>query len=181
MGPGLSKLAVLSFISSLFVLTAAVDVEEFKRKVLAPLEMNILWIYHSSNTEDAVNLFPVPFTRAEFIAPESSLTSENIWAEPAIVYGQFSFTEPEYLRHRKILADLGDLTEYEISFTTGERNGRVICELVTIADQGTENEVSDSIFMDTVDKRYPVPRNLDRMECRAWLLNGFGYAIGRDP
>lgn len=182
MGLDLSKLAVLSFIASLFVLTAAVDVEKFSREVLPFVRMNILWFYHPSNAEDPAEFFPVPWTRARFTASESSLTSKSIWVKPATVYSQFSFSEPEDPLVREILAGLGDLTKYEISFTNGEMDDdRVICEHVTIANRGTENEVDDSILMDMVNKRYPVPRNLDHMDCQASLPNGFGYLIGLDP
>ena len=97
-------------------MTAAMDVSQFKRTVLPFVAQHQVLINHPRNEESAVAIFPVSFIEAEFIAPESSLTAETIWVEPALVYSHLSFSEPEV---QETLAGLGVLTEYGMSFMNG--------------------------------------------------------------
>ena len=172
-----SKLTFLSIVFSLSTFAAAIDIDQAKRIILSETPPIDVRITHPSNDEAFEAEFDIPFTNANFMLIQSqssttseTITEENIWQTPVILSGEFDFSIPEV---QEALASLGDLTEYEISYTGGPDAVRLMCSLDTVANKGTNNEQMDSIMMDGPNIQYLVPRNLDRMTCQAWLLKGF--------
>lgn len=132
-----------------------------------------LHIGHSNEIGSIVDI-DLPVIQASLILPEENwtITHETIGQTPAVLASDF-YLGDTYVREE--LAELGDLTEYEIYFAKPKIGG-IRCMFHTSVNRGTvdegEEEEEDAIMMEGPDIWHPIPRNLYRISCQQYMLDG---------